>query len=304
MRKSNFETLRLFAMYGIVLHHLMVNDLDVLGYNKPYSAEMGGTIFPMLNSIAVCGVDLFLLITGWFGVRAVFKKIVSLLIICLLIGSLCMIIGLLSPIYENSFRNNFLTITSLHSWFIKFYFVLLVVSPILEWIIGKLNKPQLLTFFTILTLLNIVGCWGFEIIHDNKQGYSVLNFIYMYFMGRTLKEFNNAKLMVWLKKYGIIFVSVIAITSGFIFEWINSGDNTIESGKYWAYNGPLVLTLAMLIFLFFSSLDFSNIKINKMAACALVVYGPIYICYYCLSNRDFGRNWHCDCSKAYHEVVL
>lgn len=42
MRKSNFEALRIFAMFGIVLHHLMVNDLDVLGYNKPYSAMEGG----------------------------------------------------------------------------------------------------------------------------------------------------------------------------------------------------------------------------------------------------------------------
>lgn len=45
IRKSNFELLRIFAMFGIVLHHLMVNDLDVLGYNKPYNAEMGEQYF-------------------------------------------------------------------------------------------------------------------------------------------------------------------------------------------------------------------------------------------------------------------
>lgn len=44
MRKSNFEALRIFAMFGIVLHHLMVNDLDVLGYNKPYLVSEGGGI--------------------------------------------------------------------------------------------------------------------------------------------------------------------------------------------------------------------------------------------------------------------
>ena len=58
IRNSNFELLRIFAMLGIVLHHLMVNDLDVLGYNKPFNAEMGGATFPMLNSVAVCGVDI------------------------------------------------------------------------------------------------------------------------------------------------------------------------------------------------------------------------------------------------------
>ena len=271
MRKSNFEALRIFAMFGIVLHHLMVNDLDVLGYNKPYLVSEGG-VFPILNSIAVCGVDLFLLITGWFGVKSVFKKIISLSIMCFLIGSLCMIIGLLSPVYESSVRNNFLTITSLHSWFIKFYFILLVVSPVLEWIIGKINKNQLLFLFLVLTILNVVGCWGFEIIHDNSQGYSVLNFIYMYLMGRILKEFSNAKFLLLLKKDGIYLVAIIAVASGFLFESLNSGHNTIESGKYWAYNGPLVLTLAMLIFLHFSSLDFSNKYINYVASSALIVY--------------------------------
>lgn len=157
-----------------------------------------GAIFPILNSVAVCGVDLFLLITGWFGVGLVFKKIVSLSVICVLIGGVCMAVGLLTPVYESSIRNNLLTITSLHSWFTKFYFVLLVISPISEWIIGKLNKNQLLTFFVILIALNIVGCWGFEVIHDNRQGYSVLNFIYMYLMGRTLKEYSNTKFLMWI----------------------------------------------------------------------------------------------------------
>lgn len=42
-RSSNFELLRIFAMFGIVLHHLMVNDLDVLGYNTAaYSSDLGG----------------------------------------------------------------------------------------------------------------------------------------------------------------------------------------------------------------------------------------------------------------------
>ena len=100
----------------------------------------------------------------------------------------------------------------------------------------------------------------------------MINFIYLYFMGRTLKEFSNAKFLLLLKKYGFYFVAIIAVASGFLFESLNSGLNTIESGKYWAYNGPLVLTLAMLIFLHFSSLDFSNKYINYVASSALIVY--------------------------------
>lgn len=183
-----------------------------------------------------------------------------------------MAIAFLSPVYENSFRNDILTITSLHSWFIKFYFILLFVSPILEWVISKLGREYLLIFFIVLTVLNVVGCWGFEIIHDNRQGYSVLNFIYMYFMGRTLRDYSSSRLVVCLQKYGLVLVIVIAVTSGFVFESLNSGGSIVESGKFWAYNGPLVLTLAMLIFLYFSSLDFSNMKVNHVAACTLVVY--------------------------------
>ena len=67
-------------------------------------------------------------------------------------------------------------------------------------------------------------------------------------------------------------VAVIAIASGFLFVSLNQGVSTIESGKFWAYNGPLVLTLAMLIFLYFYSLDFSNMKVNHVATCTLVVY--------------------------------
>lgn len=33
MRNSNFELLRIFAIWGIVLHHLVINGIDVCGYN-------------------------------------------------------------------------------------------------------------------------------------------------------------------------------------------------------------------------------------------------------------------------------
>lgn len=73
MRNSSFELLRIFAIWGIVLHHLVINGIDVCGYNTDFDGEKyngGGYIGIIINSLTVYGVNLFILISGWFGIKS------------------------------------------------------------------------------------------------------------------------------------------------------------------------------------------------------------------------------------------
>ena len=59
VRLSNFELLRIVAMFGIVLHHLVIKGASTCGYVTPYNYEKDGFVGLILNSLVVGGGELF-----------------------------------------------------------------------------------------------------------------------------------------------------------------------------------------------------------------------------------------------------
>lgn len=55
VRLSNFELLRIVAMFGIVLHHLVIKGASTCGYVTPYNYENDGLIGLILNSLVIGG---------------------------------------------------------------------------------------------------------------------------------------------------------------------------------------------------------------------------------------------------------
>lgn len=54
-RFSSFELLRLVAMFGIVLHHLVIKGASTCGYVTPYDSEKDGIAGLIINSFVVGG---------------------------------------------------------------------------------------------------------------------------------------------------------------------------------------------------------------------------------------------------------
>ena len=55
VRDSNFELIRLLAMFGIIVHHLVIKGASTCGYIEPYDYNRDGVIGLMLNSLVVGG---------------------------------------------------------------------------------------------------------------------------------------------------------------------------------------------------------------------------------------------------------
>ena len=55
MRQSNFELLRIMAMFAIVLHHLIVNAINVVGYNNSFVDNFNNDTLLVINSMLVGG---------------------------------------------------------------------------------------------------------------------------------------------------------------------------------------------------------------------------------------------------------
>lgn len=71
MRKSNFELLRLFCIFGIVVMHAMGNiDTSLSVWNTE------SHIF--VNALFNTGVTCFILISGYFGIKFRLEKLIEM----------------------------------------------------------------------------------------------------------------------------------------------------------------------------------------------------------------------------------
>lgn len=255
-RNSNFELLRIVAMLMIVIGHLYK-----FWDNSAVSQEEG-IIYPWF--LTNQGVDIFILISGIFGINVSIKKYVSLWLTIVYYGFICAVIlwlGLDKPIsilLTMPLREG-LVIPS-HLWFVSTYFALMVFSPLINTLFTKSKVTQF--YYCILFL-------GVDVVFQTRTplfyglttwGGSLLHFIALYVLGRIV--------FLWKIKMPLILVIgvyLISVVLGF-FMW----DNALYSGKdtsIW-----IILPSLCLIFICKDTKSFYNRLINHIAQASFGVY--------------------------------
>lgn len=91
-RKSTFELLRLVAIFLIIFGHCLLRTGNA-GVYEPYVQNANSVIGSFLYALCVIGVNLFILISGYFGIRRVGKSVVKILIDCTVYGLIAFLIG-------------------------------------------------------------------------------------------------------------------------------------------------------------------------------------------------------------------
>lgn len=141
----------------------------------------------LIVSFVYCAVPVFLLLSGYFGIKLKFKKIANLYLQCFFYG----LIGYVIHLYvDHNTIGKSLLIESVFSisngwWFITNYFLLCLLSPLINAGIDKLNKNQFKWVLFLLTIVNLYFGWLWGIEH-NKTGYELCNYIYLYIIGRYI----------------------------------------------------------------------------------------------------------------------
>lgn len=262
VRLSNFELLRIVAMFGIVLHHLVIKGASTCGYVTPYNYEKDGFIGLILNSLVVGGVNCFVLITGWFGVSKPFKGFLKVFSETVVFG---FISYLFVSIYESnfSFRFMFDSVDFRNNWFVNSYLMLLLLTPIMEKSLANIQYDELKKWIILLCIFNIVFVFLFRNLNDN--GYNVIQFIFLYYIARFLKLGYERKWCVLLRKNSLTLyiLAVFFLSLGFYFMSLHG--KLVKSIVWFGYNQPLVLILSIAFFMIFAKLRFRSNIINRIS---------------------------------------
>lgn len=259
-------------MVLITIHHFIVLGLGLLNLNGPcdFNLVLSSQQIPYaltLNAFCICAVDCFVLISGYFGIRTTKKKFTTLL-------ATLIFYVLLLAVLPNLVIGNFkiaaywsLFLSHTPYWFIVDYLFLMIFAPMLNIAFEKLDKRTINYFLIGLTL--ICCYFGYLQGHPaNTNGYTIIQFIYMYCIGRWIK---NNDFNISMAKSICLYVGSAIITATLSITLLNLGLGQ-DVWKCFNYNSPLVILNAVGVFMIFKNMNFENKMVNKYAESALAVY--------------------------------
>lgn len=292
-RESNIELLRIVAMFLVMAIH--TND-TALGHMDHYALSadlLSGSYRLLYEALTIVCVDVFILISGWFGIKSSVKGLTRILFQCvfiyILLSACFLTTGMMSSV-------DFLKTLISPNWFIISYIGLYLLSPFLNSFFDQRPKSH------GIALTAIVWCWLFYFGwigggHEFANGYSTLALIGLYLLGRCLRMYEDdlasiskltclsAYLLCALISAGICYCSLW-------FDWLT----WLIPYKTRSHVSPLVVVQAVSLLLLFTKFKFSSPIINKLAAGSFSVYllhlHPVIFPYFTLYASKIWMQYH------------
>lgn len=258
VRNSTIELLRIVCMLMILIQHA---DFWLFGYPAAFTLRALGAC--VIESVSIIAVNVFVLISGYFGIRFKGIKIVNLLFQCLWavipVTLLFMLVkgGPIAPLsdwYRLFFPFGY--------WYVTAYIGLIVLAPVLDAFIEQAEKKRLAMTIFLLSLSAFI----FDMVIREEAGlafaggYSTLWMVNLYLMGRYLRLYP-------LRNFGAgralaVFLGYVTVQSVLFFFHLTGT----------RYTNPLLVIGSVAFFWMFTHFNFSSKVINRVASSALMVY--------------------------------
>lgn len=265
-RESNIELLRIIAMLLVVLLHANYFSLGRVEISNLEAVTPQLFIKAFAEQLCIISVNVFILISGWFGIRPNLKGGLSLLyqvaffhlLIILLLFSLEETISISSIILG-------FYLGALY-WFVVAYLILYAIAPVLNAFTETANAKLHLSVIALFFFLEFSYGWIYSYGHFGN-GYSAISFIGLYLLARFLYKYSS-KIKIFnlttsknLLLY--LFFSIIPV----ILLFITKHDfGTIN------YSSPFVILASVFFFLAFTKLHFSSKAINHISVSTFSIY--------------------------------
>ena len=282
-RQSGIELLRILLMMGVVLLHY--NDGKAFVYAQG-SSNLYVLFF--LESLCICAVDLFILISGYFlsgTQKRNYLKPLELLVQTMVLREVYYLITVLTG--QATFSLSAAVFNMIPSnYFVILYAALYLISPYLNRVFAGFTKQQWNRFMLVCILL--FSLWptlvdvaeeflGAEItgistisFKGSLQGFNIVNFVLLYFVGAYLRFQDLPKLL----KNRWVQVAAVAVLTLMIFAWtmVTRNLQRFELRSAWVYHNTLVILMSAVLFVLFRSFTFQSSLVNELSGGAFTCF--------------------------------
>lgn len=223
-RNSNIEFLRIVSMFLIVIHHLSVHGFLISDSNWHSAPSVNQILGQFMMIGGKLGVDIFVIITGYFLVNSSFK-IEKVLILDLQVWFYSFVIFAVLVLTKNipfsiiKFIKAFFPIIYNQYWFATSYMLIYLFSPFLNRLIKSINKKKL--SILILMLMAVSSALP-SLIRADLDNSPTLLFVLLYCIGAYIRLYGNE---IDLKKSGLILSwsgIIVALVSVLILDALGS----------------------------------------------------------------------------------
>ncbi len=266
VRNSSVELFRIIAMLFVVIVHC--NGWLVGGIPDDFD-EHNISFFRIsqaaIQAVTCTCVNMFILISGYFGLNLKWKSILN---IYLLILSITVPFYFVDSYLTNSFSlrqllSKFMAFS--HSgYFVECYLLLLFFSPVFNAFFKAKGKR---------VVLWVLCFWAIEVyfefvLHDSDlgfdNGYSFIHFALIYMIGRTISIYKDSLLLVKNSKYVVSYIfSTFVIWSFYL---------CFDMKSAFEYSSPFNIFATCCLFLLFAKKTYYNRWINWIASSTFAVY--------------------------------
>lgn len=271
-RESNMELLRIVAMFFVVMLHTTFLSTGIPNADD-FSLDFAKTLTRVsVSGVTVVCVNLFVLISGWYGIRPKRTKFAELLFQLVFFITVCLVYGYVRK--GHLVLDEILRTFRLHNmwWFVKSYILLYFLTPVLNAFCERASKKEfavVLIAFYGFSSLN----WLIHSVNWMENGYSTMSFIGLYLLARFVKlhlsDFISIIQKRWLLLVYILFSSLTVL--GFYIETVYH-KTPINGFDFFDYDSPFVVMASISLLLFFSGIKIKSKMVNWVAKSCFAVY--------------------------------
>lgn len=276
-RSSNFELLRIVCMLMIVMFHAAF---------KGKFGESGGLADSLIIKsfwfLGELGVNVFVMISGYFMINSRFKPKKFALILCEVwfYNLVSVFILLFFKKYTVSeLAVKLFPLTDNVYWFITCYLIIYALSPFLNRFIKRAGQKKLFELICVLLIINSVIPTVMGFLFKSSESFDFYNrliwLLIIYIFGAYIRLYgfnllNSLKgsAMLFVISYAVMLVSMVLLV--FADRFLGLG---IEPAYFWTPNSILMFTASVGLFGIGKNIRIPNNKvINRVASTTLGIY--------------------------------
>lgn len=290
-RNSNIELLRIISMLlvlGLHVNYLALGKVTIAG---TASEPLLSLVRMEFESLCIVCVNLYVLISGYFGIRIKKKSLIGLLFTILFWQISLYTAGIIDGRYTLDFNLlQKMIIPGGIYWFVPAYLMLVLLSPMLNAYIEKTSKKNMGRF--IICFLAVQTIFGYVQPYWNMfiNGYSAISFIGLYLIGSYIRKYSGEMFRRGAKSYVAVYVLAMTIAAVAAFLTYRYADSQyiLPHVNNWflvSYISPFAIIGAVSLFVAFTRTGIkNNVWINRIAASAFPVYlihiHPVVVIYF------------------------
>lgn len=262
------ELLRIITMILVMIVHANFRALSAPTIDDVVNTPMSAFLRFLTESFSIICVNVFVLISGWFGIHFNWKRFSEFIFQVFFFGIVIYVAVCLIDSEKKDFKVVLLT-NEWNYWFVKCYLFLYIVSPILNAFVEKATKKQfqtiLILFFTIQTFYG----WATDGITWFNKGYSGISFAGLYLLARYIRLYPAKWFCHSIKFDMLIYLGFVTLNTCCAIFLTKTGHG---SARLFLYTSPFVILAAIHFLLIFTKFTITSMKINWIAASCFAIY--------------------------------